>query len=54
MENNECDCAYAGVEVLPDGTVVATSYGEFDAGKPNYIVSVSFHPDEMDEKFRNL
>ncbi len=54
MENNECDCAYAGVEVLPDGTVVATSYGEFDAGKPNYIVSVSFHPDEMDEKYRNL
>lgn len=54
MENNECDCAYAGVEVLPDGTVVATSYGEFDAGKPNYIVSVRFHPDETDEMFKKI
>jgi hypothetical protein len=34
--NNIGDCGYTGVEVLPDGTFVCTTYGhwERDAGKP--------------------
>ena len=27
------DCAYPGVEVLPDGTIVTTTYGHWDAGE---------------------
>ena len=36
------DCAYPGVEVLGDGTVLATTYGHWDAGKSPYIISVRF------------
>ena len=32
------DCAYPGVEVLPDGTVVTTTYGHWDEGQPPYII----------------
>jgi hypothetical protein len=41
------DCAYPGVEVLPDGTVVTTTYGHFTEGEEAYIVCVRFHPDEL-------
>jgi hypothetical protein len=34
------DCGYAGLEVLPDGTVVATSYGHWVEGQQPFIVSV--------------
>lgn len=34
------DCAYPPVEVLPDGTVVTTTYGHWTAGEEPYIVSV--------------
>ncbi len=43
-----CDCAYPGVEVLPDGTVVTTTYGHFTDGKKAYIVSVRVKPSELD------
>lgn len=36
------DTAYPGVEVLPDGTVVTTTYGHWDAGEQPYIRSVRF------------
>ncbi|MEY4692219.1 MAG: hypothetical protein RIT19_2544 [Verrucomicrobiota bacterium] len=44
------DCAYPGVEVLPDGTVLATTYGHWDAGKPPYIVAVRFTLEEIDRR----
>ncbi len=44
------DCAYPGVEVLSDGTVLATTYGHWDAGKPPYIVSVRFTLREIDRQ----
>lgn len=44
------DCAYPGVEVLPDGTFVATTYGHWTEGEPPYVVSVRFTLDELDEK----
>jgi hypothetical protein len=41
MDNTKgSDCAYPGVEVLPDGTIVTTTYGHWTAGEPAYVVSV--------------
>lgn len=48
------DCAYPGVEILPDGTIVTTTYGHFTEGEEAYVVSVRVHPDELDERFEKL
>ena len=49
MDNTKAiDCAYPGVEVLPDGTFVATTYGHWTEGEPPYIVSVRFKLSELD------
>lgn len=41
MDNHRgADCAYPGVEVLPNGTIVTTTYGHWTAGESPYIVSV--------------
>ena len=42
------DCAYPGVEMLPDGTFVVTTYGHWDAGEAPYILSVRFKLEELD------
>lgn len=42
------DCAYPGVEVLPDGTFLLTTYGHWAKGEPPYIISVRFKLDEID------
>lgn len=42
------DCAYPGVEILPDGTFLLTTYGHWAAGEPPYIISVRFKLDEID------
>ena len=42
------DCAYPGVELLPDGTFVCTTYGHWVGGKPPYIVSARFRLSELD------
>ena len=42
------DCAYPGVEVLPDGTFVLTTYGHWTPGEPPYIVSVRLTLKETD------
>jgi hypothetical protein len=44
------DCAYPGVEVLPDGTIVATTYGHWTEGEPPYIVSVRLALAELDAR----
>lgn len=55
MDNKKAwDCAYPGVEVLPDGTVVTTTYGHWTEGEPAYVVSVRVHPDELDAKYAQL
>jgi hypothetical protein len=43
------DCAYPGVEVLPDGTIVATTYGHWSQGQPPYVMSVRLRLSELDE-----
>ena len=42
------DCAYPGVEILPDGTFVTTTYGHWTQGEKPYIVSVRFKLEELD------
>jgi hypothetical protein len=49
MDNTKnWDCAYPGVEVLPDGTFVTTNYGHWKEGEPPYVVSVCFTLKEID------
>lgn len=43
------DCAYPGVELLPDGTFVVTTYGHWTKGEPPYILSVRFQLKELDD-----
>ena len=42
------DCAYSGLELLPDGTFVATTYGQWTENEPNYIMSVRFKLADLD------
>jgi len=42
------DTAYPGVELLPDGTFVTTTYGHWDRGEQPYILSVRFKLDDLD------
>jgi hypothetical protein len=43
------DCAYPGVEVLPDGTFVTTTYGHWEQGAEPYILSVRFTLEQLDD-----
>jgi hypothetical protein len=50
MDNrHEWDAAYPALELLPDGTIVATSYGHWTADEAPYIVSVRLTLAELDE-----
>ena len=42
------DCSYPGVERLPDGTIVTTTYGHWTAQEEPYILSVRFRGEELD------
>ncbi len=49
MDNKKgSDCAYPGVEILPDGTIVTTTYGHWSEGQSPYIVSVRLTLQELD------
>ena len=51
MDNTkDADCAYPGLELLPDGTFVTTTYGHWSEGQAPYIVSVRFTLAELDAK----
>ena len=43
------DCAYPGVELSPDGTFIATTYGYWTPKESPYILSVRFTLAELDE-----
>ena len=54
MDNTKAaDCAYPGVEALPDGTMVTTTYGHWTEGEPPYIVSVRFTLAELDARLKS-
>lgn len=42
------DCAYPALELLPDGTIVATTYGHWTEGESPWILSMRFTMDELD------
>jgi len=44
------DCAYPGVERLPDGTILTTTYGHWDRGEPPYVVAVRVRLDELEAR----
>lgn len=48
------DTAYPGVEVLPDGTIVTTTYGHWDEGEEPYILSVRLKLEELDAMAKRL
>ena len=50
----EYDTAYPGVEILPDGTFVATTYGHWDAGEEPYILCVRFTLEEIDQLAKTI
>ena len=44
------DCAYPGVELLPDGTLLAVTYGHWDEGEAPYILAVRLRSGELDAR----
>lgn len=45
---NRWDCAYPGVELLPDGTIVTTTYGHWVAKEQPFILSVRLKLEDLD------
>jgi hypothetical protein len=53
MDNHKAqDAAYPGLELLPDGTFVTTTYGHWTADEPPYVVSIRLKLEELDSKYR--
>ncbi len=51
MDNTkDADCAYPGLELLPDGTFVTTTYGHWVTGQSPFIASVRFRMQELDAR----
>ena len=51
MDNTKgADCAYPSVEVLPDTTIVTTTYGHWTTNEVPYVVSVRLKLAELDAK----
>jgi hypothetical protein len=46
------DCAYPGVEILPDGTFVITTYGHWTKDEPPYILSMRLQLRELDAQVK--
>lgn len=54
MNNTQgADCAYPGVEVLPDGTFITTTYGHWLENEEPFIVCLRLRLDELDEMLKN-
>lgn len=47
------DCGYPGLEVLPDGTMVAVTYGHWSAGEEPYVICVRWRMEELDAMAAN-
>lgn len=55
MDNKkDADCAYPGVEVLPDGTFIVTTYGHWTEGEMPYILSIRLKLYELDEIYQKI
>ena len=47
---NSWDSTYPGVELLPNGEIVTTTYGHWDEGEMPYIISVCLNLNELQPK----
>jgi len=55
MDNtNSWDSTYPGVEILPNGDVLTTTYGHWEEGQEPFIVSVRLDIDMLDRWFNKL
>ena len=45
------DCAYAGLECLPDGRLLAVTYGHWEKGEAPYILAVRIDMAELDRLY---
>ncbi|HEX6926689.1 MAG TPA: sialidase family protein [Longimicrobiaceae bacterium] len=55
MDNKrQWDSTYPALELLPDGTIVATTYGHWTEGEEPYIVTVHLRMEELDARVRAL
>jgi len=53
MDNHHAfDCAYPGVEVLPDGTIVTVTYGHRTEGQPPWLVCLRLDLADLDRRAR--
>ncbi len=53
MDNqHDWDSTYPAIELLPDGTIVTTTYGHWTEGEEPYIMSVRLRMEELDERVR--
>lgn len=50
---NGWDTTYPGIELLPDGTFVTTTYGHWEKDEEPYILSVRFSLKEIDAKLNS-
>ena len=48
------DCAYPALEALPDGTILATTYGHWDEGMPPYVIARHLNIDHLDALARKF
>jgi len=48
------DCCYPGIELLPDGTFVVTTYGHWAKDEEPWLISVRVTMDELDRKYREV
>ena len=46
------DCAYPGLELLPDGKILTVTYGHWDEGECPYIIACHLDPAELDALYR--
>jgi len=51
---NGWDTCYPGLELLPDGTFIMTTYGHWEEGEEPYILSVRFTLEEIDQMAKKL
>lgn len=55
MDNtNAWDAAYPGLVLLPDGTIVTTTYGHWTAGEQPWIASMALRASALDRTLRTL
>ncbi|MGL4854945.1 MAG: sialidase family protein, partial [Lentisphaeria bacterium] len=51
---NSWDCGYTAGELLPDGTLVCTSYGQWERGESPYILTTRFKIADTDKIYQNI